>query len=177
MLLRVILKNFLSFEDEVQFDMFPNMRKESLTNHITMAAEVLPTLRMAAIYGANGAGKSNMLKGVDFIKLLVTNKDFLNQSKVSRYFYALKKNPASQPINLAIEFVTKAGKAFIYSVGIGEDGIRSETLMESGLGVKENKDVFTREGNILSFAVKPSDEVDKMIKVWLEKNPFACFIR
>lgn len=176
MLLRVILKNFLSFEDEVQFDMFPNMRKESLTNHITMAAGVLPTLRMAAIYGANGAGKSNMLKGVDFIKLLVTNKDFLNQSKVSRYFYALKKNPASQPINLAIEFVTKAGKAFIYSVGIGEDGIRSETLMESGLGVKENKDVFTREGNILSFAVKPSDEVDKMIKVWLEKNPFASLL-
>ena len=168
MLLRVILKNFLSFEDEVQFDMFPNMRKESLTNHITMAAEVLPTLRMAAIYGANGAGKSNMLKGVDFIKLLVTNKDFLNQSKVSRYFYALKKNPASQPINLAIEFVTKAGKAFIYSVGIGEDGIRSETLMESGLGVKENKDVCTREGNILSFAVRPSDEV--------EKNPFASLL-
>ena len=69
MLLRVILKNFLSFEDEVQFDMFPNMRKESLPNHVTMAAEVLPTLRMAAIYGANGAGKSNMLKGVDFVRL------------------------------------------------------------------------------------------------------------
>lgn len=176
MLLRVILKNFLSFEDEVQFDMFPNMRKESLPNHITMAAGVLPTLRMAAIYGANGAGKSNMLKGIDFIKLLVTNKDFLNQSKVSRYFYALKDDPASQPITLAIEFVTKAGKAFIYSVGIGEEGIRSETLMESGLGANENKNVFTREGETLSFAVKPSDEVQQMIKAWLEKNPFASLL-
>lgn len=176
MLLRVILKNFLSFEDEVQFDMFPNMRKESLPNHITMAAGVLPTLRMAAIYGANGAGKSNMLKGVDFIKLLVTDKDFLNQSKVSRYFYALKNDPASQPITLTIEFVTKAGKAFIYSVGIGEEGIRSETLMESGLGANENKNVFTREGETLSFAVKPSDEVQQMIKAWLEKNPFASLL-
>ena len=176
MLLRVILKNFLSFEDEVQFDMFPNMRKESLPNHITMAAGVLPTLRMAAIYGANGAGKSNMLKGVDFIKLLVTDKDFLNQSKVSKYFYALKNDPASQPITLTIEFVTKAGKAFIYSVGIGEEGIRSETLMESGLGTNENKNVFTREGETLSFAVKPSDEVQQMIKAWLEKNPFASLL-
>ena len=176
MLLRVILKNFLSFEDEFQFDMFPNMRKESLTNHITMAAEVLPTLRMAAIYGANGAGKSNMLKGVDFIKLLVTNKDFLNQSKVSRYFYALKDDPASQPITLTIEFVTKAGKAFIYSVGIAKDGIKFETLMESGLGAKENKEVFTREGDTLSFTVKPSDEVQQMIKAWLEKNPFASLL-
>lgn len=26
MILRVILKNFLSFNDEVQFDMFPNMK-------------------------------------------------------------------------------------------------------------------------------------------------------
>ena len=175
MLLRVIIENFLSFEDKVQFDMFPNMRKESLPNHITMAAG-LPTLRMAAIYGANGAGKSNMLKGVDFIKLLVTNKDFLDQSKVSRYFYALKDDPASQPITLAIEFVTKAGKAFIYSVGIGEEGIRSETLMESGLGANENKNVFTREGETLSFAVKPSDEVQQMIKAWLEKNPFASLL-
>ena len=83
MLLRVILKNFLSFEDEVQFDMFPNMRKESLSNHVTMAADSLPILKMAAIYGANGAGKSNMLKGVHFIKRLVSKKDFLNQSKVS----------------------------------------------------------------------------------------------
>lgn len=176
MLLRVILKNFLSFEDEVQFDMFPNMRKESLLNHITMAAGVLPTLRMAAIYGANGAGKSNMLKGVHFIKRLVSKKDFLNQSKVSRYFYALKKVPASQPINLTIEFVTKAGKAFIYYVEIGEDGIKSEVLQESGLGAKENKDVFTREGDTLSFAVKPSDEVQQMIKAWSEKNPFASLL-
>ena len=176
MLLRVILKNFLSFEDEVQFDMFPNMRKESLPNHVTMAAKVLPTLRMAAIYGANGAGKSNMLKGVDFVRLLVCNKDFLNQSKVSRYFYALRDDPASQPITLTIEFVTKAGKAFIYSVEIGEDGIKSEVLQESGLGAKENKDVFTREGDTLSFAVKPSDEVQQMIKAWSEKNPFASLL-
>ena len=176
MLLRVILKNFLSFEDEVQFDMFPNMRKESLPNHVTMAAKVLPTLRMAAIYGANGAGKSNMLKGVDFVRLLVCNKDFLNPSKVSRYFYALRDDPASQPITLTIEFVTKAGKAFIYSVEIGEDGIKSEILKESGLGANENKDVFTREGDTLSFAVKPSDEVQQMIKAWLEKNPFASLL-
>ena len=176
MLLRVILKNFLSFEDEVQFDMFPNMRKESLPNHVTMAADSLPILKMAAIYGANGAGKSNMLKGVNFIKLLVTDKDFLNQSKVSRYFYALKNNPTSQPITLTIEFVTKAGKAFIYAVEIGEEGIRSEIVQESGLGAKENKEVFTREGDTLSFAVKPSDEVHQMIKAWLGKNPFASLL-
>ena len=28
MILRVILKNFLSFNEEVQFDMFPNMKRD-----------------------------------------------------------------------------------------------------------------------------------------------------
>ena len=54
MILRVILKNFLSFNDEVQFDMFPNMKRTTLSNHITMLNEKLPVLKMAAIYGANG---------------------------------------------------------------------------------------------------------------------------
>lgn len=176
MLLRVILKNFLSFEDEVQFDMFPNMKRTSLPDHISKAAGVLPVLRMAAIYGANGAGKSNMLKGVEFIKSLVTDKEFLNQSEVSRYFYALRKESDSQPIELAIEFVTEIGKAYLYSVEIAKDGIKSEILKESGLGFKENRDVFTRDGESLFFAVKPSDEVERMIRGWLEKNPFASLL-
>ena len=176
MLLRVILKNFLSFEDEVQFDMFPNMKRTSLPDHISKAAGVLPVLRMAAIYGANGAGKSNMLKGVEFIKSLVTDKEFLNQSEVSRYFYALRKESDSQPIELAIEFVTEIGKAYLYSVEIAKDGIKSEILKESGLGFKENRDVFTRDGGSLFFAVKPSDEVERMIRGWLEKNPFASLL-
>ncbi|MGP1417158.1 AAA family ATPase [Prevotella fusca] len=176
MLLRVILKNFLSFEDEVQFDMFPNMKRTSLPDHISKAAGVLPVLRMAAIYGANGAGKSNMLKGVEFIKSLVTDKEFLNQSEVSRYFYALRKESDSQPIELAIEFVTEIGKAYLYSVEIAKDGIKSEILKESGLGFKENRDVFTRDGESLFFAVKPSDEVERMIRGWLERNPFASLL-
>ncbi len=176
MLLRVILKNFLSFEDEVQFDMFPNMKRTSLPDHISKAAGVLPVLRMAAIYGANGAGKSNMLKGVEFIKSLVTDKEFLNQSEVSRYFYALRKESESQPIELAIEFVTEIGKAYLYSVEIAKDGIKSEILKESGLGFKENRDVFTRDGESLFFAVKPSDEVEWLIRGWLEKNPFASLL-
>ena len=176
MLLRVILKNFLSFEDEVQFDMFPNMKRTSLPDHISKAAGVLPVLRMAAIYGANGAGKSNMLKGVEFIKSLVTDKAFLNQSEVSRYFYALRKESDSQPIELAIEFVTEIGKAYLYSVEIAKDGIKSEILKESGLGFKENRDVFTRDGESLFFTVKPSDEVERMIRGWLEKNPFASLL-
>jgi AAA15 family ATPase/GTPase len=37
---------------------------------------------MAAVYGANGAGKSNLLKGINFLKAIATNKNFLNGDSV-----------------------------------------------------------------------------------------------
>lgn len=45
MILRVILKNFLSFNEEVQFDMFPNMKRTSLSNHIAVINGKLPVLK------------------------------------------------------------------------------------------------------------------------------------
>ena len=68
MMLRLILKNFLSFDEEVQFDMFPNLKRTLLSSHVLMAADKLPVLKMAAIYGANGAGKSNLVKALEFIR-------------------------------------------------------------------------------------------------------------
>lgn len=91
MILRVILKNFLSFNDEVQFDMFPNMKRTTLSNHITMLNEKLPVLKMAAIYGANGAGKSNLLKGINFLKAIALNKSFLDKDTFGKYIFALKR--------------------------------------------------------------------------------------
>lgn len=60
MILRVILKNFLSFNDEVQFDMFPNMKRTTLSNHITMLDGKLPVLKMAAVYGAQMARENQI---------------------------------------------------------------------------------------------------------------------
>ena len=97
MILRVILKNFLSFNDEVQFDMFPNIKRTTLSNHMTMLDGKLPVLKMAAVYGANGAGKSNLLKGINFLKTIATNKNFLNGDSVGRYMFALKEDAGDDP--------------------------------------------------------------------------------
>ena len=114
MILRVILKNFLSFNDEVQFDMFPNMKRTTLSNHITMLNEKLPVLKMAAIYGANGAGKSNLLKGINFLKAIALNKSFLDKETIGKYIFALKENTGTEPMELTIEFETKTGIPYIY---------------------------------------------------------------
>lgn len=176
MILRVILKNFLSFNEEVQFDMFPNMKRTSLSRHIKMLGDKLPVLKMAAIYGANGAGKSNLLKGVNFLKAVATNKNFLDRENLEKYIFALKEDAGTMPIELAIEFVTKSGIPFIYSVEIMNTGITFETLQVSGLGSEGNQNVFTRKDGKVEYAVTPSGEVNNMVLGWIEKNPFASLL-
>lgn len=176
MILRVILKNFLSFNEEVQFDMFPNMKRTSLSNHIKVLNDKLPVLKMAAIYGSNRAGKSNLLKGINFLKAIATNKNFLDKEKVGKYIFALKENAGKEPLELAIEFVTKSGVPFIYSVEVNDTGVTFETLQVSSLGSGENVNVFTRTGRKVEYAVAPSDEVNNMVLGWIEKNSFASLL-
>ncbi len=176
MILRVILKNFLSFKEEVQFDMFPNMKRTSLSNHISMFNDKLPVLKMAAIYGSNGAGKSNLLKGADFLKELASNKNFLNKEKIEKYIFALQENAETESLALTIEFITKSGVPFIYSVEVANRGITFESLQISGLGSEENKNIFTRRGAQINYAVEPSDEIKNMIIGWIEKSPFASLL-
>lgn len=54
MILRVVLKNFLSFNNEVQFDMFPNMKRTSLSKHITMQhRSIFNYQRFSILIGTN----------------------------------------------------------------------------------------------------------------------------
>ena len=176
MILRVILKNFLSFNEEAQFDMFPNRKRTSLSKHINVFEDKVAVLKMAAIYGSNGAGKSNLLKGLDFLKELATDKTFLDKESVGKYFFGLKKDAGMQPLELTVEFITKAGVPYVYSVEITKGGIKYETLQVSGLGKSDNKNVFTREGRKVQYAITPSEEISKMVTVWLEKNPYASLL-
>lgn len=176
MILRVILKNFLSFNDEVQFDMFPNMKRTSLSGHISMLNGKLPVLKMAAIYGANGAGKSNLLKGINFLKAMALDKSFLDKETFNKYVFALKEHAGSEPMELTIEFVTKTGIPYIYSVDIMNTGIVFETLQISGLGSEENRNIFTRKEGKIVYAVTPSEEVGNIVQGWIEKNPFSSLL-
>lgn len=177
MILRVILKNFLSFNKEVQFDMFPNMKRASLSNHIQeVADDRLPILKMAAIYGANGAGKSNLVKGINFLKAIATNKNFLDKESVEKYAFALKTDAGNEPIELTIEFTTETGTPFIYSIEVSNTGIEFETLQISGLGSRENTNIFTRKESKVEYHAAPSEEISDIILKWIDKNPFASLL-
>ena len=102
MLLRIKIRNFLSFFDETVFDMFPNPKRISFPNHI-YGDMTVPLLKQAAIYGANGSGKSNFIKAIGFIKSFVTHEDFLKNVDLDEYIFQLAPVKQSK-INFEIEF-------------------------------------------------------------------------
>ena len=76
MLLRLIIKNFLSFDEEVQFDMFPNIKRTQMADHIYTDLCDVPVLKQAAIYEQNRAHKSNLEQALDFMLYFALVKDF-----------------------------------------------------------------------------------------------------
>jgi AAA15 family ATPase/GTPase len=103
----------------------------------------IPLLKQAAIYGANGSGKSNFIKAVWFIKLFVTREDFLKNIDLEDYCFQLTPEKYST-ISFELEFFHK-DRYFIYSVEIEKERIK-ETLRLSIIG-KDDKLLFSRNGN------------------------------
>ena len=169
MLLRFKIKNFLSFYEETVFDMFPNTKREKFTNHIYTNMEV-PLLKQAAIYGANGSGKSNFIKAVSFLRDFVTRDNFLKKINVNDYMFQLTKEK-SPVISLETEFFHNT-KYYIYSVDIGKKNI-SEKLMISGLGKSDDKLLFERKGNNIESPYLQNEDSTKQL---LSMNPLSSLL-
>lgn len=70
MLIRFAAKNFRSFGEQIEISMVANGRLDTLNDHVISHGDVR-LLRGAFVYGANAAGKSNLIKAVDFAKRVV----------------------------------------------------------------------------------------------------------
>lgn len=162
MLLRLKIRNFLSFNDETVFDMFPNPKRASFLNHIYSELDV-PLLKQAAIYGANGSGKSNFIKAVSFIKGFVTNESFLGNINLEDYYFQLvrERKPA---IGFEIEFLIN-NKYFIYSLEIDKKEI-SEMLSLSGIGKNPDRVLFKRIGSeIKQVHLQNADSAKQLLEM------------
>ena len=140
MLLRLIMKNFLSFYNETVFDMFPNPKREHFTSHIYTDGAT-PLLKEAAVYGSNASGKTNLIKAFQFLKFFVTDKDFHQRVEFEDYRYSLSSDD-KHPFELTVEF--QNGRTYIYKLAINGD--IDETLWQSGLGREANRLLFHRSG-------------------------------
>lgn len=133
MLIRFVVSNFLSFKEETEFNMLTGNFKIH-QDHIYRQAD-LEILKSAAIYGANGAGKSNLIKAVDYLKTVV-EKGVIKEGPIRhKAFPEMLKRPTS----FEIEFVT-AASSYYYKLVLDGSKIQYEGLIQ--ISAKGNDEVI-----------------------------------
>ncbi len=139
MLIRFIVSNFLSFNEEKEFNMLAGSFKTH-KHHIYNVGK-LDILKAAAIYGANGAGKSNLIKAIEFLQETVENGGLENSIDDKKF--KLSKANEALPITFEIE-VSIEKKIYSYGVKFNHTVVVEEWLYESGITV-EDKMIFERK--------------------------------
>ena len=131
MLVQFSVENFLSFDDEQVFSLVATNDdqhpRHSVAN-IPRKGEAV--LRGAAIYGANAAGKSNLVQAMSFARRLIVEGTRSSQALPFRPF---KMRPSDAPSKF--EFVIQA-QGIVYNYGFRAD---AERIHEEWLFATPNK--------------------------------------
>lgn len=138
MLIRVTIGNLYSFCEQAEFNMLTGEVRRH-PHHVYKLGKV-EVVRMAAIYGANGAGKSNLIKALDLLREAATSEKIPND-KISPHKLDIPLNLPSSQIEVEV-FLGK--KAYIYGVALTPNRVAEEWLYESGISSKPDTLIFQR---------------------------------
>lgn len=126
MLVEMVVENFFSFREENSFSMVASTVEEH--PQTVSDTEAFPICNVAAIYGANASGKSNLLKAMSLMKegvLLAPGEGRRWLSKIEP-FHLDEATEAADTL-LEVSFVA-AGKLFRYGFFVNREEIREEYL-------------------------------------------------
>jgi uncharacterized protein len=123
MLVRFTVENYLSFDKKTEFNMLTGNPRR-LPHHVYQCGEV-ELLKMAAVYGANGAGKSNFVRAIVNLRNLVYDSNIgIVQSNAQ---FKLEIENKTAPTKFEIEFI-KNNLVFFYVVSYYNAVIKHEEL-------------------------------------------------
>lgn len=158
MLIRFIVKNLFSFKELTEFNMLSG-RFNRLPHHI-IKGDKTDLLKLNVLYGANGAGKSNLINSLSVLR------DFLIDGEMPINLitetFKFDNNSNLKNVYLGIEFI-KDKVPYYYGLTINQGIIIEEELQISGLGKTEDKLLFLRTDQVgeKKLEITFSDEVQK----------------
>ena len=132
MLIEFSVKNFRSFRELQTLSMAAGRGRElSATNSFDSRTPGIPRLlRSTAIYGANAAGKTNLIKALQFVQQLVINSASASPgSKVPYAPFNFSRITRTQPSEFTITFV-EGGIRYEYGFKLNGSRILEEWLLE-----------------------------------------------
>ena len=159
MLIRFSFKNFKSFKDENLLDMEATSLKEHEYN--IAKTENIDLLKVAAIYGANASGKTNVLQAFDYMKkrILVSDDSKKNSPIDEENIYSFMIN--NEEVSLEVEILAKNDRIYKYGFEVLKNSIVSEWLYIK----KVNKfySIFEREKN--NVTMKSNNKISGLANI------------
>ncbi len=162
MLIQFRFKNFKSFRDDTILDFTATKITEYSQRIISVGNEKL--LPVAAIFGANASGKSNVIEAFRFMAIYVMNsfsyggenKDKKNKSNTLKctpfLFDNSSKNAESSFEIYFMDTEKHKFKSYHYGFTLNQDGIIEEWLNSKAKTAKEYKRIFYRNKKELDLS-------------------------
>lgn len=169
MLIRFVIENLFSFGERKEFTTIPNKRLKTLKHH-KYQYDDFNVLKIGSIYGANGAGKSNLIKSLELFQKLVVQETIPFRLKDSKFKFNNSEDSKDQIF--AIEFIQEK-LAFYYGIILNENNIMTEELYLSGMGKKDDELIYERKTdvkgntNIIFHEEFENDEKSQVLKTVL----------
>lgn len=180
MLLQFNFKNFKSFKDDTTLDLTATKISE-LGNHVINVAneKILP---IAAIFGANACGKSNVVEAFRYMSLYVLNSfnygnESDNNKKNSMQFkptpFLFDNESQNAESSFEVYFIDSeemGAKTYNYGFTVNGDGVCEEWLNVKAKTSRGNyKKIFYRNGSELDLPGIPKKSQEN-IEIALEKE-------
>jgi AAA15 family ATPase/GTPase len=159
MLIRFVVNNFLSFNEEKEFNMIAGSFKTH-KHHVYNVGKV-NVLKSAAIYGANGAGKSNLIKAIDFLQSSIDIGEIFYPIQDKKF--KMNKGNIDKPSTFEIEFSVDK-KIYAYGLSVNHNIVTEEWLYETVIN-SDSKMIFERtQGKNGKTIIKLADKYKKSKK-------------
>jgi len=135
MIVSFSVENFRSFHAEATLSLIASNRLagEHVNHAVAVSGTSAKVLRTAVIYGANGAGKSNLFKSLDYLKSLALPFHRRNRKTTGREAFRFGGAPFD-PSSFDLQFVAN-GKIYRYLIRVNDRQVLEEWLGEEA----ENK--------------------------------------
>lgn len=180
MLLQFNFKNFKSFKDDTTIDLTATKISEFNNHVINIANErILP---VAAIFGANASGKSNVQEAFRYMSMYVINSlDYGDESdqkkKKSRFFkptpFLFDSDSRTAESSFEVYFIDSeenGAKTYNYGFTVNSNGVSEEWLnYKAKTSRGDYKKIFYRNGNELDLSGIPSKSQENL-KIALENE-------
>lgn len=156
MLIQFNFSNYRSFKDEVNLD----MEATRITEHPNHVAEVgkEKILKVAAIYGANASGKSNVFSAFNYMTKYVVNSfkfggdSSIKESKSNGYMkvspFLFDSKSKNEPSTFEVFFVDNSNekcKVFQYGFSLNSEEVLEEWLYTKAKTSSSYKTIFYRK--------------------------------